>query len=249
MAKYILFDTETTGNQDEDRVIQVGAMIVNANAEVEIFDELCYSEVPIKIEAMAVHGITPDQIEGKGSFVETNFYKTLQTLNTQENYLIAHNLPFDLGMIEKEGFVSNMRLIDTLRVSKHLLSDQKSKALQYLRYALEIYKDEEQEAAKHAITIKAHDAIGDVLVMKLLLSKLVSLTKSKYPGENPMIKMQELTKTPVLIDSFTFGKHRGKKIQDVCQSDIRYIEWMRNNMDLDEDMKYTLDKYLGAQHE
>ena len=27
MAKYILFDTETTGNQEEDKIIQVGAMI------------------------------------------------------------------------------------------------------------------------------------------------------------------------------------------------------------------------------
>ncbi len=27
MPKYILTDTETTGNQDEDRTIQIGAMI------------------------------------------------------------------------------------------------------------------------------------------------------------------------------------------------------------------------------
>lgn len=27
MAKYILFDTETTGNQEEDRIIQVGAIL------------------------------------------------------------------------------------------------------------------------------------------------------------------------------------------------------------------------------
>ena len=29
MAKYILFDTETTGNQEEDRIIQIGAMIIS----------------------------------------------------------------------------------------------------------------------------------------------------------------------------------------------------------------------------
>ena len=177
MAKYILFDTETTGNQEEDRIIQVGAMIVDAKGEVEVFDELCSTILPIKIEAMAVHGITPDLIEDKGVFTETNFYKTLQSLNNQENFLIAHNMPFDMGMMEKEGFVSQIRIIDTLRVAKHLLSEEKSKALQYLRYALELYKDEQEEADKYDITIKAHDAIGDVLVMKLLLSKLVALTK------------------------------------------------------------------------
>jgi len=245
MAKYILFDTETTGNQEEDRIIQVGAMIVDTKGEVEVFDELCSTVLPIKIEAMAVHGITPNLIEGKGVFTETNFYKTLQSLNNQENFLIAHNIPFDMGMMEKEGFVSQLRIIDTLRVAKHLLPEQKSKALQYLRYALELYKDEQAEADKYNITIKAHDAIGDVLVMKLLLSKLVSLTKEKFPDINPMVKMEELTKTPIFIETFAFGKHKGKKISDVCDSDIGYINWMQKNMNLDVDMRYTLDKIMG----
>ncbi len=34
MAKYILFDTETTGNQEEDRIIQVGAMVVRCRYEI-----------------------------------------------------------------------------------------------------------------------------------------------------------------------------------------------------------------------
>ncbi|PHR54381.1 MAG: DNA polymerase III subunit epsilon [Arcobacter sp.] len=245
MAKYILFDTETTGNQDEDRIIQVGAIIVDAKGEVEVFDELCSTVLPIKIEAMAVHGITPDLIETKGVFTDTGFYKTLQSLNNQDNYLIAHNMPFDMGMMEKEGFVSQIRIIDTLRVAKHLLSEQKSKALQYLRYGLELYKEEQAEADKYNITIKAHDAIGDVLVMKLLLSKLVALTQEQFPGINPMSKMEELTKTPIFIETFVFGKHKGKKISDVCQSDSGYINWMQKNMDLDVDMKYTLDKIMG----
>ncbi len=47
MAKYILFDTETTGNNEEDRIIQVGAMIVDTKGQLEVFDELCryYSQL------------------------------------------------------------------------------------------------------------------------------------------------------------------------------------------------------------
>ena len=245
MAKYILFDTETTGNQEEDRIIQVGAMIVDSKGKVEVYDELCSTVLPIKIEAMAVHGITPDLIEDKGAFIETNFYKTLQTLNTPENYLIAHNMPFDMGMIQKEGFQSNLKIIDTLRVAKHLLKDSPSHALQYLRYSLELYKQEKEEAGKHSITIKAHDAIGDVLVMKLLLSKLVALTKEAFPGVNPMVKMVELTTTPIFIETFKFGKYKDQKIEEVCDKDMGYINWMMDKMDLDVDMKYTLDKIMG----
>lgn len=245
MAKYILFDTETTGGKEEDRIIQVGSMIIDTNGEVEVFDELCKPDIAIKIEAMVVHGITPDLLEDKGLFTETNFYKRLQDLNNEDNYLIAHNMPFDMGMIQKEGFVSKLKIIDTLRVAKHLLIEEKSKALQYLRYSLKLYKEEKIEASKHNITIKAHDAIGDVLVMKLLLSHLVSIVKGQFPQDNTMAKMQELTATPIFIKKFMFGKYRGKYISDVCASDIGYINWMQKNMDLDLDMKYTLDKIMG----
>ncbi len=30
MAKYVLFDTETTGGNEEDRIIQIGSMIIDS---------------------------------------------------------------------------------------------------------------------------------------------------------------------------------------------------------------------------
>ena len=246
MPHYVLFDTETTGNQEEDRVIQFGAMIVDQKGKVEAYDEFCSTDIEIKLEAMEVHNITPNLIEGKCKATETNFYNRLEELNSSENYLIAHNISFDMGMIEKEGFVNQYQLLDTLRCSKHLFPDIPYHRLQYLRYALELYKTEDKEAAKHNITIKAHDAIGDVLVMKLFLSKLVAKCREVYPDYNPMEKLVDLTKTPVLIKTFKFGKYRGKEIAQVASEDSGYLNWMRSNMDLDEDLKYTLDKILGS---
>ena len=244
MTKYILFDTETTGNQDEDRIIQVGAMVVGTKGEVEVYDELCSAPLAIKIEAMEVHNITPDIIEGKEPFTTTKFYKDLAELNSENNYLIAHNIKFDLGMLEKEGFENKMKLIDTLRCSKHLFPDSNYHRLQYFRYSLGLYQKEQAEASKHNITIKAHDAIGDVLVMKLLLSELVAKVKEKYSGLNPMVKLEELTRIPVKMKSFKFGKYKGEEIDDIARSDAGYIKWMIKSLDLDEDMKYTLDRVL-----
>ncbi|MBP7225358.1 MAG: 3'-5' exonuclease [Aliarcobacter sp.] len=246
MAYYVLFDTETTGNQEEDRVIQFGAMVVDQKGKVEAFDELCSSDVEIKIEAMEVHNITPDLLIGKPKAVETNFYQKLEELNTNENFLIAHNIPFDLGMIKKEGFVNQYQLIDTLRCAKHLFPELPYHRLQYIRYALELFKVEETEASKHNITIKAHDAIGDVLVMKLFLTKLVAKCRQIYPDYNPIEKLAELTKTPVFIKTFKFGKHKGKDVEQVAKEDAGYLNWMRTNMELDDDLKYTLDKVLGS---
>jgi len=73
LPKYILFDTETTGNQEEDRIIQFGAMIVDTKAPLEVYDELCSCDIEIKLEAMEVHNITPDLLKNKPKAVETNF--------------------------------------------------------------------------------------------------------------------------------------------------------------------------------
>ena len=81
--------------------------------------------------------------------------------------------------------------------------------------------------------------------MKLLLSKLVKLTQEMFPAQNPMQKMAELTNTPVVMKIFKFGKYKGRDIEDISHEDLGYLKWMRKNLDLDEDMSFTLDSYLG----
>jgi DNA polymerase-3 subunit epsilon/exodeoxyribonuclease X len=245
MAKYLLFDTETTGGAQEDRIIQIGLMVVHSKTEIEVYDEMCLSEIDIKLEAMEVHNITPDMLEGKPKCIDTIAYQKIEEYNNESNYLIAHNIKFDMGMIEKEGFINQYKTIDTLRCARHLFSDLPYHRLQYLRYALELYKTEEQEAKSLNITIKAHDAIGDVLVMKLFLTQLIARCMEEYSGINPMEKLVQLTTTPVKIKTFRFGKYKGQEIEKVAQEDNGYLSWMLNNMsDLDEDMRYTLRLYI-----
>jgi DNA polymerase-3 subunit epsilon/exodeoxyribonuclease X len=246
MAKYIILDTETTGAQDNDRVIQLGYLVLDPGKPTEVHNEFCSVDVPITIGAMEVHNITPEMIEGKPSCVEIRAYQRLLELNTNDNYMIIHNAPFDIGMLEKEGFVLEMKLIDTLRVAKHLFPDSEYHRLQYFRYALELYKEEEAEASKLGIELKAHDALGDVLFLKLLLTKLREEVEKKFPGVNPVEKMVELTKEPVFITRpMRFGKHKGKTIQELALEDAGYLKWMLENMqNLDEDTRYTINKVL-----
>lgn len=244
--KYIILDTETTGTGDLDRVIQLGYIVLGAK-EVEVQNEFFSSNVPISFGAMEVHGITPDMIEGKPPCKESISYKRLLELNTDENYMIIHNAPFDIGMLEKEGFKTKMKVIDTLRVAKHVLPDEEAHRLQYFRYKMNLYKDEKKEADALGVVVKAHDAIGDVLVLKLLLSKLKEEVAAKFPSENPVEKMVDLTNTPILVQSFKFGKYKGKSLKEVASSDAAYLRWMLTGMEnLDEDMRYSINSVLTS---
>ena len=245
MAKYIILDTETTGTGDNDRVIQLGYIVLGTKP-IEVHNEFNSSDVPISYGAMEVHGITQELLEGKPLCTETSAYKRLLELNTDENYLIIHNAPFDIKMLEKEGFSTQMKVIDTLRVAKHVLPDEEAHRLQYFRYKMELYKEEEKEASALGIVVKAHDAIGDVLVLKLLLSKLKVAVQAAFPSENAVEKMVDLTNTPILVKTFRFGKHKGKSLQEVALEDAGYLRWMLSSMEnLDEDMRYSINHYLS----
>ena len=244
MAKYIILDTETTGTQEEDKIIQLGYIVLDGK-NVEVYNEFNSTQTPISFGAMEVHGITPEMLDNKPSCQETIAFKKLKELNTSDNYIIIHNAPFDLKMLEKEGFNIQMKVIDTLRVAKHIFEDEEAHRLQYFRYKMGLYKEEEKEAKELGIVVKAHDAIGDVLVLKLFLSRLRLAVQEKYPDENPVEKMIELTKKPILIKVFKFGKHKGKTLKEVASEDAGYLRWMLNSMEnLDDDLRYSIKYFL-----
>ncbi|MGZ8545886.1 MAG: exonuclease domain-containing protein [Sulfuricurvum sp.] len=247
MAKFILLDTETTGTGDGDRIIQLGFMVLNGKS-VDVYNDFCSTDIPIGYGAMEVHGITQEEIAGKPKCTETDAFKALESLNTSDNVMIIHNAPFDLGMLAKENFTSQMRVIDTLRCAKHLFEEEEAHRLQFFRYRFGLYKLEQAEADALGIVVKAHDAIGDVLVLKLFLTELRKKLTERFGAVNPIDKMVELTQTPVFITKpLKFGKHKGKTLNEIAHEDKKYLSWMVANMEnLDEDMKYSIARVLEA---
>jgi exodeoxyribonuclease X len=236
--KFIILDTETTGTKEEDRVIQLSFLVTDENNEIEeIHDTLCMPPVPITYEAMAIHHITPEKVSGSIPLQETKAYKRLNELNIPENIMVIHNAKFDLEMLFREDFENNMQLIDTFRVLKHIQPDERH-SLQVNRYALGLYKKEQELINKHNIEINAHDALGDVVVLKLLLDYLLET----YSVED----LLRLTKEPILYDKFYFGKYKREKIVDVIQKDPGYIEFLLTSteQELDFDLRYSINYFL-----
>ena len=243
MSKLIFFDTETTGNEQKDFMIQIAYKIYPAKggAEGESFTGLYKSPTKIPPEASAVHHITNKMIADKPSFATSGDLPKIKKLfEDKDSIVVAHNAPFDLMIIKKEG-IEPKNFICTLRVARHLDSEGKIDRynLQYLRYLLEI-----------EIEATAHDALGDVLVLEKLFERLKNkMVKEKNLSEDQAIeKMIEISSHPSLLRTFGFGKYIGKKIADVAEVDSGYLEWLLREKEksdqIDEDWIYTLKHYL-----
>ncbi|MCC7160624.1 3'-5' exonuclease [Candidatus Nomurabacteria bacterium] len=236
MNKLIFFDTETTGNEEKDFLVQIAYKSGN-----EIFTGLYKPEIKIPPEASAVHHITNKMVEDKPSFKESEDSKKIKQLFEDKNSIVvAHNAPFDLMIIKKENIIPN-KFICTLRVARELDPEGKIERynLQYLRYLLEI----EVEAV-------AHDAMGDVLVLEKLFERLKNkIMKEKNLTEEKAIeKMIEISSHPSLLRTFSFGKHNGKKIEEVLATDRGYLEWLLaqklESDQIEDDWIYTLKHHL-----
>ena len=239
----IFLDTETTGVEDTDQIVQLAYVLVKDGVKYKR-NRYYKPQVPISFKAMAVHHITNEKV-AECPFLDENDdnMKTLNKLNIPDNVLIAHNADFDIGMLSNHGFNINMRKIDTLRCARHLLDDAQGHALGVIFYQYRLHLKLPELAAEMKIDLDglaAHDALYDVLMLILVTRMLTRVAGGKVE------KLIELTLTPVLIKEFTFGKHKGELVEDVAKTDAAYLNWMLKNMeDLGEDMRYTINKYLG----
>lgn len=238
---FFLFDTETTGSGDSDRICQIAIGVLKKGG-CDYFIDYCKPPLPISYGAMAVHGITEEAVVDKPLFDETPSAKLLKELNTPNSVLIAHNAKFDIDMAAKEGIAWGGLVIDTYRCAKHLIESD-SHAMQYLRYSLGLYKSENDDEAK---TLKAqfgdmmnpHNALFDIYILKKLFLHLIEVS-----GDYK--KLIELTNTPVLLKIMRFGKYKGDSFEVIAKKDPSYLKWLRDNkQDSDQDLEYTINYYL-----
>lgn len=239
MRYTIILDTETTGTGEADRICQLSYLLVDDSSKIlEVHNELCTPPIPISFEAMSIHHITPEMIEGSPICTDTAAFKRLMELNTSDNLMVIQNAQFDLDMLAKEGFVSHMALIDTFRVLRAWHPLDVPHGLQFKRYQWGLYKKEQPLIEQLGIEIKAHDALGDVIVLKHLYEKLC---ESHSPES-----MVSLCSQPIILEYVPFGKHKGKRFEEVVIEARNDLKYMLENFDLDHDLRATLNHYLES---
>ncbi|HKM20010.1 MAG TPA: exonuclease domain-containing protein [Candidatus Dojkabacteria bacterium] len=244
--KFLFFDTETTDVQSKD-IIQLAFL----TSDGKQFNEYFKPEQEIAFGAMAVHHITPEFLEDKPSFksrsIQDDTSMTLfseiplaQHLNNlaKEYIWVAHNVEFDMEVLKKKG-IEIPRYICTLKVARNMLEDEnkrdlESYSLQYLRYYLGLYKQENNT------DILPHDAMGDVVVLKNLFNYLQE--NSVLTPENMMM----ISKEPQYIRTLTFGKYAGQNLEEIVKIDREYLEWLKENAQDKKDLLYNIDRVLSS---
>ena len=238
--KLLFIDTETTGREEKDRVFQVAY-----DFEGKEFVEMFKPPLPLCIEAMEATHYTNRDVADKEPFEGSKTHRHLQELLANPDVIfVAHNAEFDVAMLAKEGLQVD-KLIDTLKVSQYLDKEAKLGAyrLQYLRYALDLRVEEAQ----------AHDALGDVRVLKALFERLYNKLFKEHKEHSAVIeKMIEISQAPTEIKRISFGKYAGMLLSEIKEKDPGYLEWLlkqkendtENSHDQNEDWIYTLRKLL-----
>lgn len=237
----LFLDTETTGKNQEDRLIQVAYKLRRPHSLdfQEPVMEYFRPPLPICFEAMAVHHITNEMVADKEVFQDSNHKKTLESFIV-DTIVVAHNAKFDLRMLAAEG-LSFQNYIDTLQVARHLI-DAPNYSLQYLRYS--------QDLRVHGT---AHDAQGDVNVLVALFDRLYELVEQSIQSSDKQAiidRMMTLSTLPVLLKKFTFGKYIGKGFDEVAGVDKGYLSWLYSSEmgkmedDRNLDLIHTLKQYI-----
>ncbi len=169
---YTVFDTETTGLDPRagDEIISIGAArIVNGRLlSGESFQTLVDPKRGLSPESMAVHGITPDMLEGQPPIIEVlpRFHRF-----AAGTVLVAHNAAFDmrfLAMKEQAAAVAfDQPVLDTLLLSAVAHPGQDTHSLESIAERLGVP------------VVGRHTALGDAMVTGEVFLRLLPLLAEK----------------------------------------------------------------------
>jgi len=174
-SELVFVDVETTGllYQPESRIVEISSSVWNHSGHCERNTSLINPLEPIPEIYTQIHGINDDMVRDAPTFLE--YWRDREDL-FKGRTVIAHNLSFDMGMINKElARLEKPPLgnagIDTVPILRKLLPDQKNHKLQNLAESLGV------------IHTRKHRAEDDVLALEQILSIAMGFSVEILTGQ------------------------------------------------------------------
>lgn len=222
----IILDTEThTLNGQPIEIAYAPIDVQNGKLTLDkskLFDQLYSVDEPISFAAMAVHHILESDLLNKPHY--SSF-----TLPPDTQYIIGHNIDYDIRAIEKCGVnTSSIKAICTLALARRVWPDAEAHNISALIYMISKGSEKAREMIK-----KAHRADMDIILTANILMHIVHQLNI-----NSMEELYAASEDARIPRSINFGKHRGTNIVDLPAD---YIQWLLRQDDLDPYLRKALE--------
>lgn len=226
-----VIDLETTGfDPSKDRIVESASLTTSKDVTVIAYHSLHDPQIPIPPSASAVHHLTDADIVGKQPFDNEEF------AGLCESRIIAwaaHFAEFERGFLKLQKPV-----ICTLRLAKRLWGGLESYSNSFLRYYFKL------EGCENVIP---HRALGDVIVTAAILRLELKELIAKRNGAAIDIKsLVEWIEEPFLLDTISFGMHKGKRWEELPKDYLRWIVTKMKEPEPDRDTLHTAKYYLNG---
>ena len=224
MTTYIL-DTETTGLVEPHMTEAAYSIIDIIDGKVEVLQEPRAKRFnPLKeisLGSMAVSHICEEDIANEPPHTDFRLPNSVE-------YLIGHNIDFDMAVLKNAGVTHTPKLICTNAMSNYLLPTLESHKLVSLLY--HFHRDVARTQAKHA-----HAAVYDIYFTQLVLGSLIELANGQGHVITDVDSLYEFSQMARVPTHFSFGKHKGKAIAELAtDSDgAGYLKWMLKQDSID----------------
>jgi DNA polymerase-3 subunit epsilon len=223
------FDLETTGiDISKDRIVEIAIFKVFPNGNKESKTWLVNPTIRIPEETIAVHGITNEKVANEPTFAE--LASTVYNMIKDSDLAGFNSDRFDIPLLAEELLRAGVEFDMKNRVAVDIQTIFHKKEERTLGAAYKFYCGETLE--------NAHSAEADTMATYEIL-------KSQYDRYDDlpedMKSLSEYTtrkKTAdfagfIIIDkdgeeAFSFGKHKGVKVDKVLETEPGYFSWIQN---------------------
>lgn len=225
-----VMDTETTGLEPEtDRIVEmatVPVLLADHGWIVERgIDTLVNPGRGIPPEASAVHHLVDQDVSGAPDLEAAIDLCDLR----HAEVMVAHNAKYDRSFLP--GLASTP-FICTYRCALHLWPDAPGHGNQTLRYWRRLGLSEHLSAASSSRSMLPHSALFDSYTTAQILVDMLQ--------ERTVDELIHLSTQPVVLTKARFGKHAGKRWEDIVRIDSGWCDWYLRLPDGDPDVRHTI---------
>ena len=223
------FDLETTGvNISKDRVVEISILKVFPNGNKESKTWLVNPEMPIPAETTAIHGITNEKVANEPTFKTLS--KDINAMIKDSDLAGFNSNRFDIPLLAEEMLRAEIDFDMKNRVAIDVQTIFHKMEKRTLSAAYQFYCNESLENAHSAEA----DTNATYEVLKAQIERYEDIENdTKFLAEFSAHKKFAdfagfITFNKEGLECFSFGKHKGKLVEEVLEKEPGYFGWLLN---------------------